>query len=117
MADKEYKWYKVAGSPEELILPENNIAVVTVHNKKICLTTFQQHWFGFAYKCPHASGIMAHGYIDAVGNIVCPVHRYKFNLQNGRNTSGEGYYLRTYPVEVRDNGLYIGLEDNSLFGW
>ena len=117
MSDKKYTWHKIAGSPEELVLNESQVAVVTVNNKKICLAAFGQQWFGFAYKCPHAGGIMAQGYIDAVGNIVCPVHRYKFSLQNGRNTSGEGFYLKTYPVEIRDNGLYIGIEDKSLFGW
>jgi nitrite reductase/ring-hydroxylating ferredoxin subunit len=51
-----------------------------------------------------------------VGNIVCPLHRYKFSLVNGRNVSGEGYYLKTYPVEQREDGLYIGFE-KSWFGW
>jgi 3-phenylpropionate/trans-cinnamate dioxygenase ferredoxin subunit len=45
------------------------------------------------------------------------VHRYKFSLQNGRNTSGEGYYLKTYPVEVRGEAIFVGLPDGGLFGW
>ncbi len=59
---------------------------------------------------------MADGYIDAVGNIVCPLHHYKYNLQNGRNVSGEGYYLKTFPVEVREDGVFIKISDNKLFG-
>jgi len=34
-------------------------------------------------------------------------------LHNGRNVSGEGYYLRTYPVEERKAGIFIGFEENS----
>lgn len=117
MTEKKYTWHKVAESPEELPVNSNNIAIVTVSDKKICLAIFQQQWFGFAYKCPHASGIMADGYIDAVGNIVCPVHRYKFNIQNGRNSSGEGYYLKTYPVECRSEGVFVGMVESSFFGW
>lgn len=117
MTEKKYNWYKVAESPGELSFTENNIAVITVNNKKICVAQFQQQWFGFSYKCPHASGIMADGHIDAVGNIVCPVHRYKFNLQNGRNTSGEGYFLKTYPVEQRPDGFFVGMADTGLFNW
>jgi hypothetical protein len=30
-------------------------------------------------------------------------------MENGRNTSGEGYYLKTYPIEIREDGIYIGL--------
>ena len=54
-----------------------------------------------------ASGIMADGFIDAAGMVVCPLHRYRFSLQNGRNTSGEGYYLKTYPTQMKEDGLYV----------
>jgi 3-phenylpropionate/trans-cinnamate dioxygenase ferredoxin subunit len=60
---------------------------------------------------------MADGFIDAIGNIVCPLHRYKFALSNGRNISGEGYYLKTYTVEQRADGWYIAFEKKGIFGW
>lgn len=85
--------------------------------KKITLAKAGDNLFACAYKCPHASGILADGFIDAMDNIVCPVHRYKFSLQNGRDTSGEGYHLKTYAVEVREDGVYIGFEEKGLFGW
>lgn len=52
---------------------------------------------------------MADGYVDALGNIVCPLHRYRFNPFNGRNTSGEGYYLKTFLTEEREDGLYVNI--------
>ena len=114
---KQYTWHKVADSPSELSFGSNNIAVVEIKGKKICLASNGGQWYGFAYKCPHASGIMADGYLDTVGNVVCPVHRYKFNLSNGRNTSGEGYYLKTYPVQVSGEGIFVGLEEGGIFSW
>ena len=107
----------MADVSSELSFGANNIAVVEVKGKKICLVSFQDRLYGFAYKCPHASGIMADVYLDAVGNVVCPVHRYKFSLANGRNTSGEGFYLKTYPVEVSGEGVFVGMEEGGLFGW
>jgi nitrite reductase/ring-hydroxylating ferredoxin subunit len=117
MADKKYEWHLIAASPAEIILAENGIGITEIKGKKICITQHNEQWFAFAYKCPHASGIMADGYIDAIGNIVCPVHRYKFNLHNGRNTTGEGYYLKTYPVECRENGVFIGMQASGFFNW
>ena len=117
MSEKKYVFHKIADDAALLSFNQNHIAVVEVKGKKVCITNFNQQWFAFAYKCPHASGIMAEGYVDAVGNVVCPVHRYKFSLQNGRNTSGEGYYLKTYPVELREAAVYVGLPDGGLFGW
>ena len=73
--------------------------------------------FAFAYKCPHAGGMLAEGFIDALGNIVCPLHRYKYNMANGRNTSGEGYYLKHWPVQIKEDGIFVGVEETGgLFG-
>lgn len=111
------KWHRIASSPEEIIFQNNDIAVIQCEGKNICIGKFNEGLFGFAYKCPHASGIMANGYIDPLGNAVCPLHRYKFNIINGRNVSGEGYHLRTYPVEHREDGIYIGMETSSFSLW
>ncbi|HKH62564.1 MAG TPA: Rieske 2Fe-2S domain-containing protein [Flavitalea sp.] len=111
---KKYEWYKIAESEEEIVVGENGIAVVEVNNKKICITKFREEWFGFPYTCPHAGGILAGGYIDKTGNIVCPLHGYRFNLKNGRNISEEGFYMKTYPVESRSEGLFIGLEPGAF---
>lgn len=113
---KKYEWHKIAESEEEIEVAENGIAVIEINGRKICLTKFQQQWFGFPFKCPHAGGLLANGYIDLIGNIVCPVHRYKFSLKSGRDTTGEGYYMKTYPVEIHADGLYVGLDQGRLFG-
>ena len=117
MSEKKYTFHQIADYPTSLSFNQQGIAVVEVKGKKICIVRFKEEWYAFAYKCPHASGIMSEGYLDAIGNVVCPVHRYKFNLKNGRNTSGEGYYLKIYPVEVREEAIFVGVPDSGLFGW
>ena len=115
MTEKKYKWYKVADSLGEIEFASNNIAVVDLDGKNICLGKFKESFFAFAYKCPHAGGILTEGYIDAVGNVVCPLHRYKYDMGNGRNVSGEGYYLKHWPIEIREDGIYVGMEKSFLF--
>ncbi len=114
---KSYKWYKIADSINDLPFANNGLTTVTVNGKTVCLGNTNETLFACASKCPHAGGIMANGYIDAVGNIVCPLHRYKFDKNTGRNSSGEGYFLKTFPVEHRPNGVFIGFESNSMFDW
>lgn len=96
---------------------DGKISVSEVNGRKICFTRYEGQLYAFAYKCPHASGIMADGFIDDSGNVVCPLHRYRFNVKNGYNSSGEGFYLKTYPIEDREDGPYLGLEKTGLFGW
>ena len=113
MSEKKYIWHKVAESKEELFSSGQSVKEVFVNQKQICLVLKQERIYGCAHKCPHAGARMADGWLDVMGNIVCPLHRYRFDLSNGRNTSGEGYYLKTYPVEDREDGVYVGLEKNS----
>lgn len=108
-------WYKIADHINELNFGSNNIATVDFRDKKVCIGLFKERLFAFSPKCPHAGGSMADGYIDALGNVVCPLHRYKFDLKNGRNVSGEGYYLKNWPVEVREDGVYIGQDEARGF--
>ncbi|MFT3702869.1 MAG: Rieske 2Fe-2S domain-containing protein [Agriterribacter sp.] len=109
MMEKQYQWHKIAEHINELDFSENNIAVAEVNGKKLCIGKFNNLLFGFAYKCPHAGGFLSEGYIDAIGNVVCPIHRYKFNMANGRNITGEGYFLKTWPVKTEDESIFIGM--------
>jgi nitrite reductase/ring-hydroxylating ferredoxin subunit len=114
---KIYKWYKIADTTEEIIFSNDGLAEVEVNGKKVCIALKNEALFACAAKCPHAGGNMSNGHIDALGNIVCPLHRYKFSLENGRNVSGEGYFLKNYPLELRANGIFIGFEETSMFSW
>ena len=112
MSSKKIKWYKLADSKETIDWQNNNLTIAEAGGRKVTLAKINNDIYACAYKCPHASGVLADGYVDALGNIVCPLHRYKFSLQNGRNVSGEGYYLKTYAIEEREAGIFIGFEEN-----
>src|SRR5258706_7763407 len=115
MAEKKYTWYKIADHLNELDFADNNIAIAEADGKKICIARYNDNIFAFAYKCPHAGVMLSDGFIDALGNVVCPVHRYKYSLQNGRNISGEGYYMKHWPVEKRGDEVYVGMEESGFF--
>lgn len=114
---KNFTWHKVAESIESIPVSTTGLAQLSVAGKSVCVSVKENNVLACSAKCPHAGGVLADGYTDALGNIVCPLHRYKFNLLDGRNTSGEGYYLKTFPVEIRPDGVFIGLEANNLFNW
>ena len=117
MTEKKNTWYKVADHVNEINFTVNNIAVVEVKGKKICLGKFKETVFAFAFKCPHAGGLLADGFIDSLGNVVCPLHRYKYDMRNGRNVTGEGYYLKHWQVEIKETGVFVEMEERTgLFG-
>jgi 3-phenylpropionate/trans-cinnamate dioxygenase ferredoxin subunit len=113
--EKKIHWHKIAAFETELPFSANNIAVIEVKGKMMCVGKHHDQLFAFAAKCPHAGGSLCDGRIDGTGNVVCPLHGYKFSMANGRNVSGEGYYLKHWPVEIRDAGIFVGIEESGLF--
>lgn len=114
---KKYKWYKIAETTAELQFGENNLLQVEIGGKNICIAKTSKGLAACAAKCPHAGGFMVEGFLDGSDNIVCPVHRYAFDFINGRDVTGEGYYLKIYPLEENNSGIFIGIEEGGLFSW
>jgi nitrite reductase/ring-hydroxylating ferredoxin subunit len=117
MPEKKYKWHKIAESINELQFGDRDIVQIEISGKKICIAKTLKGLSACAAKCPHAGGDMSEGYLDKNGNIVCPVHRYIFNLENGRDVSGEGYFLKIYPLRENESGIFLGMEEGGLFSW
>ncbi len=103
-----YNW-QIVKSHTYATFPENKLMETVVENKIVALLRTGDEIFAFAATCPHAGGRLCDGWVDTEGRIVCPLHKYRFDPANGRNTSGEGYKLKTYPVEIRDENIYVGL--------
>lgn len=108
-------WVKIAALPpagSELIR-RDSIAKMTIKGKVLFLVNRGGQYFAGENKCPHAGAPLHTGHINETGDIVCPYHRYCFDISTGKNTSGEGYFLKTYPIAIREDGIYIGFEERS----
>ena len=114
MALSKNKWYKVADRVDDLRLTAGGVAEVKADGKPYCVARIEDQWYGFAFSCPHAGAPLTDGYLDRACNLVCPVHHLKFNLKTGRDINNEGYKLKTYPVEIREEGVYIGIEEGGF---
>jgi nitrite reductase (NADH) small subunit len=67
--------------------------------------------FALDGRCPHAGGPLADGLIGA-GVVVCPLHGRRFRLADGAALE-DGPAVRSYPVEVREGGLWLSGVDES----
>jgi len=103
-----YDWHKVE-SISVSSLADKQLTEVAVAGKRIGLLRTGTEVQAFPATCPHAGALLCEGWLDAQGRIVCPLHKYRFDPATGRNTSGEGYKLKKYPVEIKDDIIYIGL--------
>jgi 3-phenylpropionate/trans-cinnamate dioxygenase ferredoxin subunit len=116
MGFKKLKWHKIAGDPAEIQWTSGHVAEVEVEGKRICLGEFEGEWYGFSAVCPHAGAPMIDAYVSGGCQVTCPVHQLRFNMKTGRDSNDEGYKLKTYPIEKREDGVYLGVEEGR-FKW
>jgi nitrite reductase/ring-hydroxylating ferredoxin subunit len=115
MFRKETRWIKMSFSADELELNRTDIRYVA--GKKVCFTRTTGGVFAFEDKCPHNGFSLSLGKISADGlAIVCPLHRYQYNMKTGRCSHSSGGAAFVFPVESREDGLYVGVEE-TRWGW
>jgi len=71
-----------------------------------------QHGEGWAAVdgvCPHRGGLLGEGEVED-GCIVCPIHFWKFSLEDGRAVVGRGG-IQVHRVEREDGRLYLYRSD------
>jgi len=114
---KRYKWHKIADKVADIKWTAGQVSQVEVDGKSYCVAQAGDELYGFSSHCPHAGAPLLDGYVDGGCRLVCPVHSMKFNLKNGREANGDGYKLKTYPIEQREDGVYLGIEEGGMFKW
>jgi len=107
--ENDTKRVKIAGTIDELSFAENNIATIMAGQKKICIAKSGAELRAFSAGCPHAGGDLSEGALDQKGNVICPVHGYRFSINSGRDADGEGYFLKIYTIEQTAEGLFLRL--------
>ena len=114
---KELEWHKIQGTSRHGLkdFKPGQIKYFEAGKRKLCLVISKGKPYAVDHNCPHSGGRLAKGYVED-DCIVCPLHRFKFSLETGRTVTGEGYYLENYPVEIREDGFYVGLPKKKFLG-
>jgi thiamine pyrophosphate-dependent acetolactate synthase large subunit-like protein/nitrite reductase/ring-hydroxylating ferredoxin subunit len=106
-SDDGGQWYKVL---EPSGLSEGRVASVTCANTTLCLTRFEGTVAALDNRCPHQGGPLGEGSIER-GMLRCPWHGWDFHPTTGQPPGGFDDGVTTYPVEERDDGVYVRIAD------
>lgn len=106
------QWIKVA-EPDDL--PDGRVKTVTAKTRTICLSRFDGQWAAMDNRCPHQGGPLGEGSIERGLDdkcwIRCPWHGWDFDPLTGKPPGGhEDSGQNIYPVEARDDGIYVGIQ-------
>ena len=108
-------WYKVAELDE---LSQDRVKTVTAGTKSVCLVNFRGKYAAMDNHCPHQGGPLGEGSIEVGVDdacwIRCPWHGWDFDPLTGKPPGGhEDSGQELYAVEVRGDGIYVGVEEAS----
>ena len=98
-------WFKVAEPGE---LAEGRVRTAVAGPRTIALTHCDGRFGALDNHCPHQGGPLGEGSIEN-GLLRCPWHGYDYDPVTGRPPSGFSDSPESFPVEVRDDGVYVAI--------
>ena len=107
MAATTTQWFRVLDRDE---LPEGRVKTVIAGHKSLALTHYQGQYGALDNRCPHQGGPLGEGSIEN-GLLRCPWHGWDYCPLTGKPPGSLDVddSLETFPVEVREDGVYVGL--------
>ncbi len=105
----DLNWYKVLDLEE---LSEGRVKTVTAGHRQLAMTHYEGQYGALDNKCPHQGGPLGEGSIEN-GYLRCPWHGWDYCPLDGKPPGGYDDGVATFPVEQRDDGIYVGLEEEA----
>ena len=87
-------------------VPESSGLAVDIGDKRIAIFRYQGRYFALDETCPHRGAPLHQGTIDS-GIVVCPWHQWQFELKSGCSPVNRLSKVRTYPVRVDVDGIWV----------
>lgn len=109
--ETELEWWKVAEIDE---LAEGRVKSAVAGTRYIALVHFDGQYAAMDNHCPHQGGPLGEGSIETGVDgecwLRCPWHGWDFDPLTGKPPGGhEDTGQETFPVEVRQDGVYAGV--------
>jgi nitrite reductase (NADH) large subunit len=112
LAEHEADWVSV-GTVDDF--PIDGGATVKHGKSQIAVFNFSSRgeWYASQNMCPHRKAfVLARGIIgDLAGEpkVACPLHKKTFSLLDGKSLQDEEYRIRTFPVKVEGDRVFVKL--------
>lgn len=104
-------WIKIfeSSAAAKAAVPLSKTTAVTVQGQEICVAHTPAGLFAVENSCPHLGDSLSRGTTNYLNEIICPWHSYRFQLETGAECRGRTRPLVRYPLEEREDGLYVQL--------
>ena len=83
--------------------------VKTPQGKVAVFRTAENEVFAIEDHCPHRGGPLSQGIVHGKA-VTCPLHNWVISLETGRALGADEGVVRTIPVRVEEENLFIALK-------
>ena len=83
--------------------------VDTPAGKIAVFRTGEDHVFAIDDHCPHKGGPLSQGIVHGAA-VTCPLHNWVISLETGKALGADEGSVRTIPVKIEGERLFIALE-------
>jgi nitrite reductase (NADH) small subunit len=87
-------------------LPPGGGIPVEVEGRQVAVFNAAGVFYAVDNECPHKGGPLAEGVLTKTV-VTCPLHRWQFDVRDGRNPVNPALCVRQYPVEIRGGDVWI----------
>ena len=89
-------------------LAADKALIVMLAGRRVGLLLHQGQPVAVLDRCPHYSGPLAQGPISTTrGEIICPWHRFRFDLTTGQSVTNPDMVATLLPTEVRGEKVWV----------
>jgi nitrite reductase (NADH) small subunit len=96
-------------------VPADGGACALIEGEQIAIFNFarRNEWFATQNLCPHKQQMaLSRGMIGSQGDepkVACPFHKKTFSLKDGSCLSGDDFEIKTYPIKVENDTVFVSL--------
>jgi nitrite reductase/ring-hydroxylating ferredoxin subunit len=83
--------------------------IFRIGEAKIIIAYFKNEYYAFDYLCPHQKHPLKDAKVTAFGEVVCPLHEYRFSLEYGSESNHKCGPLKRFKLHIKSDGVYLEL--------
>lgn len=104
---RETVWLRIAYCSD---IPAREGRAVRIADREIAIFNLGTRFLAVDNRCPHRGGPLADGIVSGT-KVVCPLHAWKFSLENGEGVSApsQGSCVQAFPTRVEDGIVLLEL--------
>lgn len=87
-------------------VPKGMIRELQIDGKVIALANVDGKFYAIDNVCLHRGGPLAEGEMAGT-SVTCPWHGWQYDVTTGKSLMNSAVGVRTYPVEVRGDDIYV----------